>query len=121
MTSYRIGFGDHTLIKLFPDALYHPRELLNSNGDIIHPALYHLDHRLALGMAWHFLFMWLFFVNGMLYVLYTAISGEWRYLLPNRNTLREAAQVVLHDLKDLANNRCHAASLTEPNRSPTRR
>ncbi len=58
----------------------------------------HLDARLAEGMAWHFMFMWFFFVNGLLYVLYTAISGEWRYLVPNRNTLREAMQVVLHDL-----------------------
>ena len=32
-------------------------------------------------------------------MLYTALSGEWRYLLPNKNTLREAIQVVLHDLK----------------------
>ncbi len=95
---YRVGFGDHTLIKFFPDAFYHPRELLNTNGDVLKPALYHLDHRLAMGMAWHFFFMWLFFVNGVLYVLYTAISGEWRYLLPNRHTLGEAVQVVLHDL-----------------------
>ena len=66
--------------------------------DIVTPALYHLDHRLAMGMAWHFLFMWIFFVNGLLYVLYTAISGEWRYLLPNRRTFGDAVQVVLHDL-----------------------
>src|SRR5262249_820609 len=45
-----------------------------------------------------FLFMWFFFINGFLYVLYTALSGEWRHLLPNRNTLKEAWQVTLHDL-----------------------
>jgi thiosulfate reductase cytochrome b subunit len=44
------------------------------------------------------MFMWVFFLNGLLYVLYTALSGEWRYLVPNRNTLKEAFQVVLHDL-----------------------
>jgi len=43
--------------------------------------------------------MWLFAINGLLYVLYTAFSGEWRHLLPNRGTLREAIQVVLHDLR----------------------
>ncbi|HWJ30443.1 MAG TPA: cytochrome b/b6 domain-containing protein, partial [Flavisolibacter sp.] len=32
------------------------------------------------------------------YVLYTAISGEWRELLPNRRSFKEAWQVVLHDL-----------------------
>ena len=42
--------------------------------------------------------MWLFFVNGLLYVVYTAFSGEWRYLLPNRRSLKESWQVVLHDL-----------------------
>jgi thiosulfate reductase cytochrome b subunit len=49
-------------------------------------------------MAWHFFFMWLFAINGVLYVGYTAYSGKWRYLLPNRQTFREAIQVVLHDL-----------------------
>jgi thiosulfate reductase cytochrome b subunit len=58
-----------------------------------------LDFRLAEGMAWHFTFMWFFALNGIAYVLYTFISGEWRHLLPNRHTPREAWHVVLHDLK----------------------
>ena len=87
---FRIGWGEHTLFHLFPDGFYHPGK---------HDApLYVLDHKLATGMAWHLLFMWLFFLNGLLNVLYTAISGEWRYLIPNRSTLKEAFQVVLHDL-----------------------
>lgn len=49
-------------------------------------------------MAFHFFFMWFFFVNGVLYVLYTLFSGEWRYLLPNKHSFKEAWQVVLHDL-----------------------
>ncbi len=81
---YRIGIGKWTLFKFFPNKTY---TTLNLNG------------RLAEGIAWHFLFMWIFAINGLLYVLYTAYSGEWRYLLPNRNSLREAVQVVLHDLK----------------------
>lgn len=59
----------------------------------------HVNNRLAEGMALHFFFMWLFGVNGVLYVLYTLISGEWRALVPRRGTLREAWQVVLHDLR----------------------
>jgi thiosulfate reductase cytochrome b subunit len=59
----------------------------------------HVNNRLAEGMALHFFFMWLFGVNGVLYVLYTLISGEWRELVPRRGTLREAWQVVLHDLR----------------------
>jgi thiosulfate reductase cytochrome b subunit len=80
---YRVGLGQVTLFHFFPDSFY--RAL-------------HIPQRLAEGMAWHFLFMWFFAINGVLYVTYTAISGEWRYLLPNRHTLREAVDVVLHDL-----------------------
>ena len=43
--------------------------------------------------------MWLFFLNGILYVLYTIFSGEWKYLLPNKKSWKEALQVVLHDFK----------------------
>jgi thiosulfate reductase cytochrome b subunit len=42
--------------------------------------------------------MWLFALNGVAYVLYTVISGEWRLLVPNRASFREAIQVTLYDL-----------------------
>jgi len=80
---YRIGVGNFTLFHFFPESFF---TALN------------LNQRLADGMAWHFLFMWLFAINGLAYVIYTAVSGEWRYLVPNRNTLREAIQVTLYDL-----------------------
>jgi thiosulfate reductase cytochrome b subunit len=80
---YRVGWGDVTLYHLFPDGLYW---------------LLGLDHKLAVGMAWHFTLMWLFALNGLVYVGYTIFSGEWRHLVPGRHTLREAWQVVLHDL-----------------------
>lgn len=80
---YRVGIGRWTLFQFFPNWFY---------------ARFYVDHRLAEGMAWHFLFMWFFAINGILYVLYTALSGEWRYLIPNRGSFREAIQVVLHDL-----------------------
>ncbi|MBC7527737.1 MAG: cytochrome b/b6 domain-containing protein [Chthonomonadaceae bacterium] len=89
---YHVGFGDKTALKLFPDWFYAPKRLMDT------PLEYHLDSRLSEGMAWHFLTMWFFFFNGLMYVLYTAISGEWRYLLPNRHSAKEAFQVVLHDL-----------------------
>lgn len=81
--------------KLFPDWFYHPG--YNEQTDTGH-AVYNLNSRLSEGMAWHFLFMWFFAVNGILYVLYTAFSGEWRYLLPDRHSFKEALQVTLHDL-----------------------
>ena len=81
---YRIGWGHWTLVKM-----------------TVSQALYHrlgLDHHLARGMAWHFFFMWLLVGNGLIYVLYTLFSGEWRELLPRRGTLRDALHVVRHDL-----------------------
>lgn len=60
--------------------------------------LFNLQFRLAVGMSWHFAIMWLFALNGLAYVLYTIFSGEWRHLVPNRNSFREAWQVLLHDL-----------------------
>ncbi len=80
---YRIGWGETTLFSFFPDKFFHTL---------------HIEQRLAEGIAWHFLFMWFFIINGILYVLYTALSGEWRYLLPNKASFREAFEVVLHDL-----------------------
>jgi thiosulfate reductase cytochrome b subunit len=59
-----------------------------------------IPQRLAEGMALHFLFMWLFVINGVLYVAYTALSGEWRYLVPQSfSAFRDAWFVVLHDLR----------------------
>jgi thiosulfate reductase cytochrome b subunit len=80
---YKIGFGDRTLLKFFPDSFY---KALN------------VPYRLSEGMAYHFVFMWLFFLNGIAYVLYTVISGEWRYLLPEKRSFKQAWQVLLHDL-----------------------
>lgn len=81
---YRIDWGTTTLVEMYHDPLF------NRLG---------LAKGLAQGMAWHFAFQWFFIINGMLYVLYTAISGEWRHLVPTKGTLREAWQVVLHDLR----------------------
>jgi thiosulfate reductase cytochrome b subunit len=61
--------------------------------------VFHMDHRLADGMALHFFFMWLFIINGILYVAYTWISGEWRLLVPRSwSAFRDAWHVALHDL-----------------------
>jgi thiosulfate reductase cytochrome b subunit len=80
---YRVGLGEHTIFKFFPDKFY---------------KTFNIEFRLAEGMAWHFFLMWFFAINGIIYVLYSAISGEWRYLVPNKNSFKEAFQVVLHDL-----------------------
>src|SRR5260370_26661861 len=42
--------------------------------------------------------MWFFSLNGVAYVMYTLLSGEWRDLAPNRRSFAEAIEVTLHDL-----------------------
>ena len=60
---------------------------------------FHWDHKLADGMALHFFFMWLFVINGILYVAYTLASGEWRFLVPRSlSAVRDAWYVALCDL-----------------------
>ena len=81
---YAIKIDGKTFISFFPDSF--------------HKAL-NLPFRLAEGMAYHFLFMWIFFINGFLYVLYTLISGEWKYMVPDKRSLKQAWQVLLHDLR----------------------
>ena len=80
---YTITIAGKKFIKFFPQSFY--------------AALY-IPSRLAEGMSFHFVFMWVFFLNGLLYVLYTLFSGQWKYLVPNKHSFREAWQVLLHDL-----------------------
>jgi len=80
---YTVTIFGHTFFKFFPPGFY---------------KFFNLPFRLAEGMAFHFVFMWFFAINGLLYFLYTVVSGEWRQLLPNRHSFKEAWQVLLHDL-----------------------
>lgn len=57
-----------------------------------------IPFRLAEGLQLHFFFMWFFAVNGIIYILYSIISGEWRTLLPLPGSFKRAALVTLHDL-----------------------
>lgn len=87
---YGLRIGNFVIVKrFFPDWFYKTFGIVNSDG----------YGRLAEGMAWHFLFMWVFALNGLLYVLYLAFSGEWRYILPRKGSFKGALQVVLHDLR----------------------
>jgi thiosulfate reductase cytochrome b subunit len=80
---YRVGIGSFTLVRLFPDWFW---KLLNA------------PYRLTTGLGWHFLFMWLFAVNGIAYAVYLWLSGEWRVLWPQRRSFADALQVTLYDL-----------------------
>ncbi len=80
---YRIGLGHITLLRLFPPWFY---KQLN------------VPYHVTQGLGYHFFFMWIFALNGIAYVLFLALSGEWRFLVPDRRSLREAIQVTLVDL-----------------------
>ena len=80
---YEVTIGTTTLIKFFPKAFY---DALN------------LRAHLADGMAYHFTFAWFFAVNGVLYVAYMLISGEWRFILPMKSSFGEAWRVLMNDL-----------------------
>ena len=86
---YRIGVGSFTLFRFFPSWFWKMMDVP-----------YHVTQ----GLGYHFFFMWIFAVNGFAYVLYTLLSGEWRFIVPNGKSLKEAIQVTKRDLhlsKDL--------------------
>jgi thiosulfate reductase cytochrome b subunit len=59
---------------------------------------FNLHHRLAEGMGWHFSLMWIFILNGLVYLLHTLGSGHWRELLPGKSDFKNLAPFVLSDL-----------------------
>lgn len=81
---YRLGWGNKTILKFFPDSFY---KALN------------IPYRLAEGMSLHFFFMWFFAINGIIYFLYLLFSKEYKLIFPNKKSLKESWQVILHDLR----------------------
>jgi len=43
---------------------------------------------------WHFAAMWLLVVNGLIYVAFLALHGEWREVTPHRGDLRAAIEMI---------------------------
>ena len=80
---YRLGWGNTTVLKFFPDSFN---------------KAFNIPYRLAEGMSLHFVFMWLFAINGLLYVLYLLFSKEYKLIFPHKKVFKEAWLVLLHDL-----------------------
>jgi len=51
---------------------------------------------LANALRLHWFFAYLFMLNGLVYILGLALSGDWRALLPRLTDLRDAAKVQLY-------------------------
>ena len=49
---------------------------------------------LAGARHWHFAMMWLLVVNGLVYLGFVYLHGEWRDLVPRRGDLRDAIQMA---------------------------
>jgi hypothetical protein len=61
---YKLGWRNTTIIRFFPQPFYD---------------VFHLDRKLSESMAFHFVFMWWFFMNGFLYAflrLFRASAGN---------------------------------------------
>jgi thiosulfate reductase cytochrome b subunit len=60
---------------------------------------FNINFRLAEGMGWHFFIMWPLVINGIVYISYLILSGEWRYRIPDKKSFSEVLAVILHELK----------------------
>ncbi len=80
---YRVGLGSFTLFRFFPDWFY---------------AKLDVPYHVTEGLGYHFFFMWIFALDGIAYVAYLAWSKEWKFLVPQRRSLRDAVEVTLVDL-----------------------
>ncbi len=80
---YQLGIGHFTLFRFFPQWFYD---------------LLHVPYHVTQGLGYHFTFMWIFGINGLLYVLYLWRSGEWRFMVPEKRSLTDAIRVTLVDL-----------------------
>ncbi|MDQ3810659.1 MAG: cytochrome b/b6 domain-containing protein, partial [Chloroflexota bacterium] len=49
---------------------------------------------LAGARNWHFAMMWVLVVNGIIYLAFVYLHGEWRDLVPRRGDLRDAREMV---------------------------
>lgn len=79
---YSVWIGNYELFKFFPPWF----------NDF-----FGIPFRLAEGLQLHFFFMWLFIINGLIYLIYTIVSGEWRAIVPVPSSLKRAPLVALHD------------------------
>src|SRR4051812_45593709 len=78
--TYTVLIGNYELFHFFPQWFY---DFLG------------IPYRLAEGLQLHFFFMWLFAANGLAYIVYTIISGEWRALVPVPGSFLRAPRVAL--------------------------
>lgn len=80
---YAAGVGPWEIFAFFPNSWY---ETLG------------LNFALARGIGFHFTVGWFFAFNGLAYLVYLAVSGQWRHIIPDRQAWSESIAVAMHDL-----------------------
>ena len=80
---YRVGVGDVTLFRFFPDWFYR---------------VFHLNNHFTRGLSFHAFVMWPFVINGVAYVLFLAISGEWKRIVPSVRDIKQLGRTIWNDL-----------------------
>ncbi len=58
------------------------------------PAVFTFGGWLGGARNWHFAMMWLLFINGLVYLSFVYLHGEWRDLVPRRGDLRDSWEMV---------------------------
>ncbi len=80
---YTLGIGSWEIFTFWPDKV-------NSGLQ--------LSATLAKGIAFHLVFGWLFVINGALYMLWLSRKGQWRHIVPDFQSVKDAGKTVAHDL-----------------------
>ena len=65
------------------------------------PSVYatlHLNDRNAEGRVWHVFFSFAMIAVGALYAAYLVRSGQWRYIVPDGASWKDAYHVLVHDV-----------------------
>jgi Ni/Fe-hydrogenase b-type cytochrome subunit len=58
------------------------------------PAAFTFGAWLAGARNWHFAMMWVLVINGLVYLGFIYLHGEWRDLVPRRGVIRDAGQMI---------------------------
>ena len=58
------------------------------------PAVFRFGGWLAGARNWHFAMMWVLVVNGLVYLAFIYLHGEWRDLVPRRGVVRDIGEMI---------------------------
>jgi Ni/Fe-hydrogenase b-type cytochrome subunit len=58
------------------------------------PAMFTFGGWLAGARNWHFAMMWVLVVNGLVYLAFVFLHGEWRDLVPRRGQLHDVQEMI---------------------------